>query len=126
MGPEIEKMALDKLSLNEPLIEEAEYHFVKSILCDKSNCYSFYNYGSFLHQLKRYDLAEQCFLECLRINTTFYPALKEVNFFLFFLFFLIFIYVLFYFFKMGELLNKIGSYNDSVKFTNFSKIFANL
>lgn len=82
-------MATDSLKVNEPLVQEAEHQFMKSILCDKENCYSFFSYGSFLFQLKRFDKAEQCFLECLKLNLTFYPALKQVKEFLNFLHFLL-------------------------------------
>ena len=78
---DVEKVVFERLKLNDPLIEEADYYFVKSILADKNSSFSFYNYASFLFQLKRYDLAEDCYLECLKLNLFFYPALEEVFFF---------------------------------------------
>lgn len=62
------------------MIEEAEFYFIKSILAKKCE-YGYYCYGCFLFQMKRYGLAEQCFLESLKINATFYPSTKEVKFF---------------------------------------------
>ena len=81
-------MILDSLKVDDPMLEEAEFYFIKSIMAKKCE-YSYYTYGCFLSQIKRYHLAEQCYLESLKLNPTFYPAMKEVkNNFFFFKFFI--------------------------------------
>ena len=84
---DVEKIVLESNLLIDPLIDEAEKYFIKAILVDRKNYQSYYNYASFLFQLKRFDLAEECYLECLRLKPEFYPALYEVIFFLFFFLF---------------------------------------
>ena len=97
MDKKIEKEALKIVRNNNQAIDESENYFIKSILSDKKNCFSFYNYGTFLFQLKRYHQAEKCFLKCLKINSTFKPALQSVNFF-YFLFFIFYFFLLFFIF----------------------------
>ena len=79
MNDEIENKVLNFVRVSDPSIEEAEQYFVKSVLSDKNNFFSYFNYASFLFQLKRYGLAEKCYLHCLKINPTFLPALEGVK-----------------------------------------------
>ena len=78
LSPEdVETYVLSHCSLSHPLVSTAHSYFIKAIHANKKSANSYYYFAKFLFESKRFDLAEDCYLECLKLFPDAPSALYE-------------------------------------------------